>query len=122
MNPRTRALFTKAELDLLDATAPAALAPLGHQELVALSHRVRKAADKYRDLYRRQGHASVERAHSRAKTQTANQSTAQKAEVFSQAMSRVSSALAKLDRQQAAELRSERMVAEKAAKPRPKRK
>jgi len=117
MDAHTRSLLTKAEAELIDSTTPAALAPLTHSELVALSHRVRKGADKYRDLYRRQGSATVRKAHSRAATSGANSGTAEKATVFADALSRVSARLAKLDREDAAQMRAERAAAEKPKKP-----
>ena len=113
MTSTHNALFTKAESELLAQTTTAALAPLGHAELAKLENLVRKHADKYRDLYRRQGSATVAKTHSRARTATANASTA---ELFSAALSRVTAQLAKRDREEASDLRNERLAAARAAK------
>ena len=116
MTSTHNALFTKAESELLAQTTAAALAPLGHADLAKLENLVRKHADKYRDLYRRQGSATVAKTHSRARTATANASTAEKAELFSAALSRVTAQLAKRDREEASDLRNERLAAARAAK------
>lgn len=116
MDKHTRSLLTSAEAALIDSASPEAIADLDHNSLVKLARLLRKGADKYRQNYRRQEHATVVKDRSRAKTPVANRASAEKAAAFGEALSRVSGRIAALDRQDAASLREERLAAARAAK------
>jgi hypothetical protein len=116
MDAHTRSLFTKAELDLLDKTAPKTLSGMSHAELVKLSALLRKNSDKYRDLYRRQGAQTVESTHARSATATSNASTAEKATEFHDALMRVNDEIDRHDQDDAKSLRDQRLAQARAGR------
>ncbi|MEZ5142954.1 MAG: hypothetical protein R2726_10610 [Acidimicrobiales bacterium] len=116
MNKATRALMSDAELELLRATEPKRLEPLDEDQLCELHARVRRARNKYAKLHRRQAGAQVRTERSRGTAAKKNQRTAAKAEVFEDALARVSRQLARAAKQAAAELRAERLAAAEAVK------
>jgi hypothetical protein len=115
--------LTEAEFMLVRETEPARLAELDEDELLALHTRVRRARDKFTTSYRREASTKVTAYGGRGKAGPKNTRNAQKAEVFEDALARVSRRVAVAARHSAAELRSDRIEAARAerntAPPRP---
>jgi hypothetical protein len=118
---RAVATLSLHERLLIEQTEPRALAGLDEDQAGDLLLQVRRARNKYSKLYRRQAGAQVVTDASRAKASAKNQRTRDKAEVFENALARVSRRLAALARQSAADLRSERLAVAKATRPAPTR-
>jgi hypothetical protein len=113
-------VLTDAEALLVMETEKPALAQLDEDELVALHARIRRARGKYVGQYRRGASARVSDVGGRGKANAQNQRARDKAEVFEDALSRVSSALAAAARASAAALKAERLEAARAAKANPR--
>jgi hypothetical protein len=111
VNQAFRKHLTDAEVELIEATKPANLRDLGEDELGDLHDRVRRASRKYRKLHRRQASAQVSADGGRGSASVKNQRTAVKAEVFEDALARVSRALGKAAKDSAAELKAARLAA-----------
>ncbi|MCC5953337.1 MAG: hypothetical protein JJU45_14680 [Acidimicrobiia bacterium] len=110
--------MTDKELELLAQVEPKKLASLDEDELLELLGRIRGARNKWSKLYRRRASAQVvddgRRSHAGAK----HSRTAAKAEVFEDALAKVSRQLAKVAKVSADELRAERLAAARGeAKP-----
>jgi hypothetical protein len=103
--------LTEAELMLIRETERDSTAGLDEDELVELHTRIRRARNKYVKLYRREASARVSTYSSRGVARPKNARNAQKAEVFEDALSRVSRELAAAARRSAAELKAERLNA-----------
>ena len=116
MNRAAIATLSLPERLLIEQTEPKALAALDEDEAGDLLLQVRRARNKYSKLYRRQAGAQVATDASRAKASAKNQRTRDKAEVFEDALARVSRRLAALARESAAELRTERLAAARGAR------
>lgn len=112
-------LLTDAELMLVRETDKAALAALDEDQLVDLHTRIRRARGKYVGQYRRGASARVGDAGGRGKAYGQNQRARDKAEVFEDALARVSTALAAAAKASAAALKAERLEAARAAKANP---
>ena len=93
------------------ATEPAALATLDEDEVGDLLVRVRRARNKYSTNYRRQSSKRVVAKGSRGAARGSSNKTAMKAEIFEDALARVSRRLAALAKQSASDLRAERLAA-----------
>ena len=108
---------------LVRETEPARLSELDEDDLLALHARVRRARDKFTTSYRREASTKVAAYGGRGKARPKNTRNAQKAEVFEEALARVSRRVAVAARHSAAELRSDRLEAARAerntAPPRP---
>lgn len=104
-----------ADRDLLRETEDARLAQLDEDELVSLHKRIRKARNKYVGVYRRAGSKKVGKKGGRGLAKQSNARNAARAEVFEDALARVSGRLGELASAAAAQLRAERLAA--AAKP-----
>ncbi|HST65796.1 MAG TPA: hypothetical protein VLM05_11465 [Mycobacteriales bacterium] len=115
MDAVTQALG-EAELAVIRRTGAEALAGLTEDELIDLHARVRRARNKYTGQYRRQAGARVAEAGARGAARPRNRRAADRAEVFEAALARVSAALARAARRSAAELRSDRLAAARAAR------
>jgi hypothetical protein len=92
---QARALTTRSELDLVSASYPDALGKLSPRALKSSITRARNLRDKQRDLLKRQKLAT------RARTGTkvgGNERTAQKAELFDQALARFTRRLNSLNK------------------------
>jgi hypothetical protein len=111
MNKATFHSLSESEQALVVQTERAHLLTLDEEELGDLLDRVRKARNKFTKLYRRQASAQVEAKAARGKVSLGGRRDASKAEVFEEALSRVSAQLAKVARQSAAELKAERIAA-----------
>lgn len=101
---------------LLAETETAALRTLSEDELLALQDRVRRSRDKYVSVYRRKGAAKTKKKGGRGLAKEANRRNADRAEVFEDALARVSTALAAAARRTARELRGERLAAARATR------
>jgi hypothetical protein len=116
MNQSIRKMLNSSERQLLRETEPAKLRKRDEDELVELHRRVRRARTKYAKLYRRRARAQVRAHGARAMASKANKRTSVKAEVFEDALARVSRRLAKLAAAEAEQLRDDRLAAARAAK------
>ena len=119
MNKQLLAMMNALEHELLRDVYDGDLGSLDEDDLIELHDRVRRARNKYSKLYRRQAGAQVATDASRAKASAKNQRTRDKAEIFEDALARVSRRLAALARESAAELRTERLAAARRAGPEP---
>jgi hypothetical protein len=116
MDNALRRMLNQSEWDLLRETEPARLRKKSEDDLVELHTRVRRARNKYSKLYRRRASAQVKRDAARGKASATHQRTARKAELFEDALGRVSAKLAKVAQASADQLRKERLAAARAAK------
>lgn len=111
MDKRSLSLLTDAERLLVLETETKELAGLDEDALVDLHTRVRRARGKYVGQYRRGAAARVGAVGGRGKASAQNQRARDKAEVFEDALARVSTALAKAAKASAAQLKAERLAA-----------
>jgi hypothetical protein len=111
MKKKLLAMMNDAEQELLRDIFERYLADLHEDDLVDLHTRVRRARNKYSKLYRRRSAAKVQADKGRAKASAANQRTARKAEIFEDALAKVSRQLARAARASAEELKAERLAA-----------
>ena len=86
----------KAEKDLLREAEPKRMARLDEDELIDLHKRIRRARNKYAGIYRRQGSAKVRKKGGRGLAKEKNSRNAGRAEVFEDALARVSAQLAEV--------------------------
>lgn len=114
MDKRLLAQLNDADLMLWRETEREAMASLDEDEVSELHNRIRRARNKYTGKYRREASARVAETGGRGKARPANARNAARAEVFEEALNRVSRRLAILSRQSAAELRAERLAAARA--------
>ena len=105
----------ESEWLLIRETDRAALADLSEDDLLELHGRVRRARNKYVKNYRREASGRVAAAGGRGKARAQNTRARDRAEVFEDALARVSAALSSAARRSAADLKAERI----AAAPRP---
>jgi hypothetical protein len=116
VNKQTRKMLNDTEQELLRLTEADALKELDEDALIDLHTRVRRARTKYTKLYRRRAAAQVSADATRGRASKVNQRTALKAEVFEDALARVSRRLARVAWISADRLREERLQAARAAK------
>lgn len=102
--------LTQRESLLIAETQPAALSQLDADALIDLHTRVRRARNKYVTLYRRRGAAKVGAKGARGVAAEANQRGWDKAEVFEEALARVSRQLAAAAARSAREIKQERLA------------
>ena len=112
----TRRMLNDAEQQLLRQIETDNLSDLDEDELVELHTRIRRARNKYSKLYRRRAGAQVGKHGTRALASPAHERTAVKAEVFEDALARVSRYLARAARRSSDLLREERLAAARARK------
>jgi hypothetical protein len=112
--------LTERELALVRETEHGRLAGLDEDALVELHTRVRRARNKHVKVYRRQGAALVGDVGGRGKAGQRNTRNRAKAEVFEDALARVSEYLAAAARASAEALQAERL-AEGGPEPEPRR-
>jgi hypothetical protein len=101
--------LTEAEFLLVRETEPAELAALDEDELLELHARIRRARNKYSTVYRRGASARVEEFGGRGKARPKGSRDRQKAEVFEDALARVSRSLAIAARRSAIALKTQRI-------------
>lgn len=102
--------LTESELALVRETEPARLALLDEDGLAALHQRVRRARNKYVTLYRRQASSRVSERGARGTARPKGTRDRGKAEVFEEALARVSRSLAVAARASATALKAERLA------------
>lgn len=107
-----RPMLSETERALLRETEQ--LDRLDEDELAALHDRVRRARNKYSKLYRRRAGAQVQSDAARARAHAAHAKAAAKAELFEDALARVSRQLAAEAKAAAAALKRERLELAKA--------
>lgn len=103
--------LTVKEQALVAETQPARLRDIDEDSLIELHLRVRRARDKYVQLHRREIGQQVSVSGARGLASIPPRRSASKAEIFEQALARVSAGLARAARASAAELRAERLSA-----------
>ncbi|HEY3506165.1 MAG TPA: hypothetical protein VGN37_25680 [Actinocatenispora sp.] len=103
--------LTEAESGLLRETERERLAELDEDALLDLHQRIRRARTKFVTLYRREAAARVPAYGGRGKARPKNTRNAGKAELFEDALARVSRAVAAAARRSAVDLRAERLAA-----------
>lgn len=103
--------LAESERVVLLETEKPRLLTLEEDDLIALHTRVRRARDKHVKLYRRRASARVSDVGGRGAARPANLRNLEKAELFEDALSRVSRQLAVVARRSAAELKAERLEA-----------
>lgn len=106
----------ESEFLLIRETERSALAELSEDDLIELHARVRRARSKYVKNYRRAGAARVGAVGGRGKAHGQGGRDRDRAEVFEDALARVSTALSAAARRSAAELKAERIAAAQEAK------
>jgi hypothetical protein len=116
MNASLLAVLNDAERLLVAETERTGLAALDEDAALELEARIRRTRNKYVGQYRRAASAAVPEHGGRGRARPENKQAAMKAEAFEEALSRVSRRVATLARQAAAELRTERLAAARAAK------
>ena len=114
MNRTITNSLTEAELALVRETDRDRLAGLDEDALADLHDRIRRARTKHVGIYRRTGAATVEVKGGRGVAKERNARNAAKAEVFEDALARVSRALGAAARVSATALRAERVAAARA--------
>ncbi|MGV1007501.1 MAG: hypothetical protein ACOYBY_02700 [Dermatophilaceae bacterium] len=110
-------ILRETELALIRETEPKRMADLSEDDLIALHGRVRRARNKHAGNYRRKASAGVKKHGGRGKARPKNAHRAQKAEVFEDALARVSARLEKAARQSAEELKQARLAAANPDRP-----
>lgn len=110
------AVLNDSERLLVADTEAAALATLDEDATVALHDRIRRARNKYVGQYRRQASARVSQKGGRGVARPKNKRASDKAEVFEEALARVSRRLGVLAAASARELKAQRLEAARAAK------
>lgn len=116
MNKKLLAMMNPAEQALVREVYDGDLAALDEDALIDLHTRVRRARNKYSKLYRRRSAAKVKADKGRAKASAANSRTARKAEVFEDALAKVSRRLARVARDESEALKQERLAAARGVK------
>jgi hypothetical protein len=114
MPPDLRPMLTDAEQALLRETEQTQLDALDEDDLVAVHDRIRRARNKYSKLYRRRASGQVASDRSRGRASASHAKAARKAELFEDALARVSRRLAKVAKAAADELKAERLAAARA--------
>lgn len=102
--------------DLLRETEPDRMTLLDEDELLKLHSRVRRARNKHVKNYRREAASRVTQEGGRGEARPKNSRAAAKAEVFEDALARVSHQVDILAQRAAEELRAERLAAARAGR------
>lgn len=107
--------MTEAERRMIAETEREAMAGLDEDDLLDLHSRIRRARNKYVKLYRRQAGTRVRDVGGRGLAGPQGQRDRDKAEVFEDALARVSRRVAVVAKQAAADLKAERLEAARSA-------
>lgn len=110
------AVLNDAERLLVAETEPQAMEGLDEDDVVALHTKIRRARSKYVGQYRRTAASRVAEQGGRGLARPTNTRARHKAEVFEEALSRVSTRLGDLADRAATELRAERLAMTQAGK------
>jgi hypothetical protein len=111
--------LSEDEYVLIRETTKSEMADLSEDDLIDLHTRIRRGRNKYVKLYRRAGAAKVDAKGARGAGKAANSRNAGKAEVFEDALSRVSRRLAAVSRDTARDLKEERLARARRSSPAP---
>ena len=114
------ATLSDSEYRLVADTEKDPLSKLDEDELLDLHGRIRRARNKYTGIYRRTAATRIAEAGARGEAYAQNQRDRDKAEVFEDALARVSRRIAVVARHAALELRAERLEAVRNAGTGPK--
>lgn len=107
--------MTEAEQRMIAETERDSMASLDEDDLLDLHGRIRRARNKYVKLYRRQAGTRVREVGGRGFAGPQGQRDRDKAEVFEDALARVSRRVAVVAKQAADELRAERLATARSA-------
>ncbi|MFZ4516757.1 MAG: hypothetical protein ACOYOP_00090 [Microthrixaceae bacterium] len=110
-SPSTLAMLNESEQELLRECEPASLSTMDEDQLSELHDRIRRTRRKYTKLYRRRAGEQVGADASRGRASAAHARTRHKAEVFEDALARVSRELSKAAAASAKALKAERLAA-----------
>lgn len=102
-------ILKKDELDLIREIEPKRMNMLDEDELLALHKRVRRARNKHSKNYRRRAAAGVAEEGARGNARPRHGKASQRAEVFEEALSRVSLRLAAVAQEAHEALKAERL-------------
>jgi hypothetical protein len=100
-----KSLLTDTEYELFLESLPDRIGDLDKKGLRSGVTRTRRARDKYADLQRRQAGAKRQRAGGRGAALGANERTAQKADIFGEALARFEAQIDKIERAEVLEAR-----------------
>lgn len=103
--------LNEAQLGLIRESEPARMAELDEDDLLKLHSRIRRARNKYSKNYRRRASERVEELGGRGTSRPRNRRAAAKAEVFEDALARVSHQVDLVARAAADALKQERLAA-----------
>lgn len=103
--------LNKSEKSLIRETKAKQMATLDEDGLVDLHKRIRRARDKYVGIYRRQASSRVPAKGARGTARPKNSRNAGRAEVFEDALARVSERLSKVAAKSARDLKKQRLAA-----------
>ena len=109
-------VLSESDKKLVLETEPKRLKPLDEDGLIDLHTRVRRARNKHAKLYRQGASAQVKTDRARALASKKNQQAAARAEVFEEALARVSRRLGTVAKASADALKAERLAQARAAK------
>ncbi|ALV45369.1 hypothetical protein MB46_07550 [Arthrobacter alpinus] len=109
-------ILKDTELDLIREVENKRMDLLDEDELLALHKRVRRARNKHTKNYRRRAAAGVAEEGSRGTSRPRHRKAAQRAEVFEEALSRVSLRLAAVAQEAHEVLKTERLERARAGK------
>lgn len=110
MTKATFSVLSEKDKQLVLETEPKQLRTLDEDQLLDLHNRVRRARTKHTTNYRRGAGAQVATDRARAAASKKNRQSAARAEVFEDALARVSRRLGAAARASADELRAERLA------------
>jgi hypothetical protein len=102
--------LTKPQQALIRDTETPRLADLDEDELLDLHLRIRRARDKYVGVYRREASSRVPAVGGRGQARPKNRRNFDRAEVFEDALARVSRRLATVAKQNAASIKADRIA------------
>ncbi len=102
--------LTESDFQLIRETEPAELSALDEDALLDLHARVRRVRNKHVGVYRRQGAARVSAKGARGAAKRGSEANAARAEIFEEALARVSRQLATAATQSARDLKEERLA------------
>jgi hypothetical protein len=109
--------LNESDLQLVRQTSLDELRNLDEDALLDLHAQVRRARNKHVGVYRRQAAARVQRKGARGLAREGNQRNVARAEIFEDALSRVSRQLGVVARESARELKAERLALAKSDNP-----
>ncbi len=111
--------LTESDFQLVRETEPAELGALDEDALLDLHARVRRVRNKHVGVYRRQGAARVSAKGARGAANRGSGANAARAEIFEEALARVSRQLATAAAQSARDLKQERLAQARKDNPAP---